>query len=176
MVRIVRNKLVTTNKTILQTSSPWQAVHPSGGVNSMDPLNLTQITSLEGVGRWRYCRVLYNKSIKEKLSNNTYLIVCCVSGPSWLVHLSKNQHSIVSLIQQHSLYKNSKFINLTKRKLCSSILPTVFYSSFTSRIERSKYCSLTLTKLPQMMPILSYLTYSLSHLLQQKWGFYAVSP
>ncbi len=49
-VGIVRKVLAITNKTILQTSSPWQAVCPSSGVDLTDPPNPTQITSLDRVG------------------------------------------------------------------------------------------------------------------------------
>jgi hypothetical protein len=49
---ITRNSTESTHhqqQTILQTSSPWQAVCPSSRVDSMDPPNSMQITSLEGV-------------------------------------------------------------------------------------------------------------------------------
>ena len=51
-----------------------------------------------------------------------------------------------------------------------------FCSSSTSQIERSKCCLFILTKLPKKMGILSYLAFTLSHLLQWKVGFFLVSP
>ena len=45
--------------------------------------------------------LLLVQKLKEKLSNNTHLIACCLSGPSQKMHLSKNHHSIASLIQFH---------------------------------------------------------------------------
>jgi hypothetical protein len=53
MVGIVQKVLSTTNTTIHKHHHHGGAVRPSYGVGLMDPPNLTQVTSSEGVGQGR---------------------------------------------------------------------------------------------------------------------------
>ncbi len=53
------------------------------------------------VSTFSFLLLLLVQILKEKLSNNTHLIACCLGEPSQKMHLSKNHHSIASLIQFH---------------------------------------------------------------------------
>ncbi len=59
MVEIVQKVPSTTNTTFHKHHHHGKAVCPSYGMGLMDLPNPTQVTSSEGVGWGRYCRVLY---------------------------------------------------------------------------------------------------------------------
>ena len=60
--------------------------------------NLVTIVNMAGEQFREKHRVSQIKFM-EKLSNDTHLIVCCLHGPSQLVYISKNHHSIAFLVQ-----------------------------------------------------------------------------